>query len=181
MNRFLRLLLLLRHALPAPRVGLRGVVLAALLASPGLANALCVAVCSCNASVGTVVFSPYNPFNAGHDDSAGTISVNCSGVVGLLVPYTLSFSSGGSGTYSPRRLSSGGNRLNYNLYTAPTYATVIGDGTGGTATLSGNILLNALGIGPSDTWTLYGRIPAGQTTAVPGGYTDTLVVTLTYY
>jgi spore coat protein U-like protein len=73
-----------------------------------------------------------------------------------------------------RRLTSGANTLNYSLYTSGTYGTVWGDGTSGTAAVSGT------GSGASQTFTVYGRIPSGQTSVPTGVYTDTVSVTVTY-
>jgi spore coat protein U-like protein len=70
--------------------------------------------------------------------------------------------------------SSGGSTLNYNLFTTGAHAVVWGDGTSSTATL-GNT-----GNGAAQTLTIYGRIPAGQTTVPAGSYADTVAVTITY-
>ena len=70
----------------------------------------------------------------------------------------------------------GANMLDYNIYTTPGFTSVWGDGSGGTLTQSFNGSLLSLG---STTFTGYGRVPAGQY-VVPGGYNDTLTVTVTF-
>lgn len=55
-----------------------------------------------------------------------------------------------------------------------------GDIARGTA-VSGSIQLSVLGSAAPVTHTVYGRIPSGQTTTVPGAYADTITVTVTYY
>jgi spore coat protein U-like protein len=43
------------------------------------------------------------------------------------------------------------------------------------------VLLNALGTSTPQDYTVYGRIPGPQTSVAPGAYSDSLVVTLTYF
>lgn len=146
----------------------------------GAAQALCLGpVCSCSVSTTPVAFGSHNPLG-GATDSTGSVRVNCSGVAGLLIPYSISLSTGGAGGYGPRRMGSGANTLAYNLYSDPTRSSVWGDGSGGSAKLSSSVLLDVLGLSPLQTHTVYGRIPAGQTAAVPGSYADTITVTITY-
>ena len=52
---------------------------------------------------------------------------------------------------------SGGNLLNYNLYTSAARTTVWGDGTASTATIGGT------GTGTAQSVTVYGRVSSGQT------------------
>lgn len=155
-------------------------VLAGLLACAFPARALCVAVCSCNATVTNVVFSPYQPLANANVDSTGTVRVSCGGLLGLLIPATLSLSVGTGTGYTARALASGSARLAYNLYDSSSFTTIVGDGTGGSSTLSGGVLISALGVVTPQVWTLYGRIPGGQLTALPGSYADTVLVTVTY-
>ena len=156
-------------------------LLPALLAMHGEANALCVLSCSCNTVVSNVVFGSYNPLSSGNVDSTGSVKVSCGGTAGLLVAYTVSVNGGSSGNVGSRAMLSGANKLTYNLYTSAGYSTLLGDSTASSTTLTGNILLDALGIGVAQTWTVYGRIDGGQKTAVPGAYADTVTVTLTYF
>lgn len=144
------------------------------------AHALCVSgLCSCTMSTTGVAFGSYNPLTASNIDTVGSVTVKCGGVAGLLIPYTVDIGTG-AGTYAQRQMSSGGNRLNYNLYLDSTRSTVWGDGTGGSGHVSSGVTLDVLGLSPGNVHTVYGRLPALQTTAVPGGYTDTITVTVTY-
>ena len=155
-------------------------VAAAMLCMPFAANALCVGSCSCNTTITNVVFAPYNPLSGSNDDSTGQISVNCTGLVALAIGYTVTVGTGSSNSFSARQMVAGTNKLVYNLYTSVAYAQVLGDGTSGTGTLSGTITLSVLGVGTAQAFPIYGRIPSGQTSVVPGTFADTLVVTLTY-
>ena len=71
----------------------------------------------------------------------------------------------------PRKMTSGANILNYNLYTNAARTTVRGDGSGGTSTQATN--------GTNVTRTVYGRIPALQNAFV-GSYSDAIIVTIVY-
>ena len=138
------------------------------------------AIITCTTSASTVVFGTYNPFSATATDSAGNVQVQChrSGS-GSFISYIISLSKGGSGTYTPRYMFHlVVNHLNYNLYTTTARVTIWGDGTSGTSKIS-----DSYSISGNETETRnyipYGRIPALQN-IVPGTYTDTITVTVTY-
>lgn len=153
-----------------------------LFAWAGPAQALCVAgLCSCNVTTTNVAFGTYNPFAYGNTDSTGSIKVNCGGVAGLLIPFNIAISAGGSGSYANRQLSSGAHKLAYNLYTDPSHTTLWGDGSAASQLINGGLLLDVLGLSPGQSFWIYGRIPGRQLTAVPGSYSDTINVTLTYF
>ena len=80
--------------------------------------------------------------------------------------------SGGGGSFNPRRLTSGGNGLNYNMYLDPSRTQVFGDGSAGTSKVAGSCAATCI-------VTIYGRIFGGQ--SVPGGsYQDSILVTLEF-
>ncbi|WP_165838763.1 Csu type fimbrial protein [Roseicella frigidaeris] len=116
-----------------------------------------------------MVFGNYAPTAA--SDAQADLTVTCTPGT----TYTLSLDKGlGSGaTLAQRAMSFLTNSLTYSLYTTAARSVVWGDGTGGTATVTGTgtILPQLI--------TVYGRIPASQNTA-PGIYTDVVTVTLTY-
>lgn len=147
--------------------GLAGLLMAAALhAAP-----------SCTISSTAVNFGNYNPLNVASVTGTGTLSFQCQpGITGGGISYTISLSSG-SGTYVQRTLTSGGNVLNYNLYTDSTLTTVWGDGSAGTATVVTAISKAQALAGVTNT--VYGNIPAQQD-VIPGSYTDTITVTVTF-
>ena len=51
----------------------------------------------------------------------------------------------------------------------------------GTQSVNGSFTLDVLGSAPTQTQWVYGRVPGSQTSTVPGSYTDTIGVTLTYF
>lgn len=145
------------------------------------ASALCLPIaCTCSVAVTPVSFGSFNPLLAGTHDANGNVAVTCGGVVGLLIPYSIKLSKGGGASYTTRRMASGTHYLSYNMYT-DNYVTIWGDSTGGSGTKAGNIALDLLGLAPAQNHTIYGRVASGQTTAVPGLYSDTITVTVTYF
>jgi len=139
------------------------------------------AAVSCTASSTSTAFGIYNPLSATPTFANGTVQVTCTLLSGgsTTVNLVSSYSTGASGTYATRKMLSGANVLNYNLYFDAAYTSVRGNGTGGSAT--GGATLNLTPTNPTGTasGTIYGRIPAGQDVAA-GSYTDTIVVTITY-
>ena len=120
----------------------------------------------CSVAVVGVTFGNYDVFSSQDTDVAGTITVSCQSAS----TYSISLSPG-VGSLVARRMTNGVNQLAYNLFTDPQRLTIWGDGSAGTTTV------NATGTGAS--YTVFGRIPAGQNAYV-GSYSDTIIVTVTY-
>ena len=154
---------------------MKRLLLAMLLAAAGLDAH---AQTSCSVSPSAVSFGVYNPFTTTALDSTANVQVTCSlaGVVAVLVNYTIQLNGGGSG-FSPRKMQSGANALNYNLYTDSAHTIIWGDGTGGTATVADSYIVSLTpGV---RTYTVYGRTVASQNVP-PGSYADTITVTVNY-
>ena len=120
-----------------------------------------------------VAFPSYNPVNTAPTDGQGNVGV--AATAGL--PYTIALGGGLAAAPPQRRLQSGVNMLNYNLYLDSTRTSVWGEGTlgfpGGTRAGSGT------GTATTINHPVFGRIPSGQ--GVPAGsYSDTVVVTVTF-
>ena len=122
----------------------------------------------------TLIFGNY--LAASQSTANHTVTISCGLGLDLLPSFTVALSAGSSASFAPRRMAFGANMLDYNIYTTPGFTSVWGDGSGGTLTQSFNGSLLSLG---STTFTGYGRVPAGQY-VVPGGYNDTLTVTVTF-
>ena len=118
-------------------------------------------------------FGNYNAASPSATTANATVTVSCVDNGRELPSFTVALSTGGSGTYAPRRLSSGANTLNYNIFTTGAYTSVWGNGAGGSVIVSDTGGVNSL------SFTAYGRIPAGQYVAA-GSYADTITVTVTY-
>lgn len=134
--------------------------LLALLMLPGAAMA------ECSVNVIGLSFGGYDPFSVTDTDITGSVLVTCDTDTSVQVSL-----SPGSGPFTARKLKSGMNALLYNLYTDPSHVSVWGDGSPGTGLVSFS--------GTAGSYTVYGRIPAGQNVPV-GTYGDTITVTLTF-
>ena len=159
----------------------RKIAFAALLLLP-LANAANAATATSTFSVQMTVTSScvinsastLNFGNAGvlvaNVDNTSTLQVQCTNTT----PYNIGLNAGtGSGaTVAVRKMTGGSSTINYSLYSDSGRTTVWGN-TVGTNTVAGT------GNGASQSYTVYGRVPA-QTTPAAATYTDTITVTVTY-
>jgi spore coat protein U-like protein len=140
---------------------------------------------TCTVATLPVSFGSYNALSGSALTSTGTVSLTCTGItlLGLTsinVDYTINLSTGGAGSYSPRKMSLLSNRLNYNLFRDVAYAQIWGDGTGGSFTVTGGIHQSGLLVSSvTVNIPVYGRIPASQN--IPAGaYNDVITVTVNY-
>ena len=103
-------------------------------------------------------------------DTTSTLAVQCTNTT----PYNIGLDAGtGTGaTVAVRKMTNGSKTINYSLYSTSARSTVWGN-TVGTDTVS------ATGNGASQSYTVYGRVPA-QATPAAAAYTDTITVTVTY-
>lgn len=157
-----------------PKFGL----IAILLLLPSAADAD-----TCTVSASGVAFGSYSIFSTAPTNSTGTVTLTCKGNSRTSTPFSIALNAGlyGGGSFSNRRMISGTSYLAYQLYVNAGHSQVWGDGTGGTSTVSGTCTDNAATKARqcSVTSTVYGQIPALQT-PVPGSYSDTVTVTVTY-
>lgn len=142
---------------------------------------------SCEVSAtATAGFGVYDTLSNSNNDSAGgSVRFTCYSLVSLVggtITFTIKLNNGLWGVFPQRAMSSGGNKLNYNLYTSSARTTIWGDGTSGTGVKDGSFYYPALiglGVKREETHYFYGRIPANQN--VPAGeYRDTVGVTVLY-
>ncbi len=117
-----------------------------------------------------VNFGVYQPFSAIPVDSNGDISIRCH----FVGPYSIAINAPIAGTFAGRHLSRSGSQLSYQLYTDATRRIVWGDGTGGSAAVSGFCAGSC-----NNDHAVYGRIPPRQS-VIPGTYMDTIVVTVIF-
>lgn len=136
---------------------------------------------SCTITSPTLNFGSYDPLLATNDDSTAVVQVSCTRTVfpTEAVNYSLTSSIGNGPTYAARRMLSGPEILNYNVYRNAARSQIWGNGTGGSFTITGSFTLNNGNPSRNRNHTLYGRIPPLQNAAA-GTYSDTLVMTLTF-
>jgi len=106
-------------------------------------------------------------------DATSTMSVTCTATTAYTIALDAGLNAAGATNFSARAIKFGANTIGYQVYTAAGRTTVWGDGTASTSTVGGT------GNGLLQTLTVYGRLPA-LSGAVPGIYTDTVTITITY-
>jgi spore coat protein U-like protein len=137
-----------------------------------------------------LAFGAYRPLPLGAESaspavlSTATLKVGCNAILApltCLVPllhthYTVTLGAGGSGNAASRRMSgsNGGPGLNYQLHSDAARLLPWGDGVNG-AGLNG--LIVGCGIA---SHVIYGRVPGNQRTVRPGGFSDSVVVTVSF-
>lgn len=140
------------------------------------ARAEACTLCSCTTSTSSLAFGTYSPVSASPTDASALVSIDCTGVVSLFGVVEVRASAGSSGSALNRTMARSGSTLRYNLYANSARTLILGDGSGGTSTLTSS--LNGL-LFFSTTVPVYGRIPAQQWVQ-SGTYSDTVVITVTY-
>ncbi|MFZ9405994.1 MAG: spore coat U domain-containing protein [Burkholderiaceae bacterium] len=115
-------------------------------------------------------FPDYRASEASPTDASTQFSVRCT----MGTPVNIGLDKGVIGAAeSSRQLANGSSRLSYNLYTSAARTTVWDNA-------STRISASGQGLGTDMSFTVYGRIPAGQYGAAPGAYTDTITVVVSY-
>jgi spore coat protein U-like protein len=122
---------------------------------------------SCTVASTGLAFGSYDFLSPAPLDSAATIGWSCD----VPVSIDIALGKGAAQGFSPRRLTSGVNGADYNLYLDVARGVVWGDGTAGTSTWSGS--------GSGASVPVYGRVPARQTLPA-GSYADTILVTISF-
>jgi len=123
----------------------------------------------CNVSASALDFGSTVNLTAIVNQSS-TIQAQCTNTT----PYNIGLNAGtGAGaTVATRKMTSGGNTINYSLYRDAARSQVWG------TTISTNAV-SATGTGSTQNHAVYGRVPV-QTTPNPATYSDTINVTVTY-
>lgn len=132
-------------------------------------------ISSCTISGSTLNFgASIDPVNtAAPVDGASTLTIRCSNTTPYTITLDAGANAGGAANFAARSMISGVNKLGYQLYTDVGRTSVWGDGTASSTTATGT------GTGVTQTRSVYGRLPS-ISTAIPGGYTDTVTVVITY-
>lgn len=129
---------------------------------------------ACNVSGSTLAFgSAINPIGTVPVDATATLTIECTAATPFSVALSAGTNAGGITNFSQRKLKNGSYTLGYQLYVDAGRTSVWGDGTNSSTTYGGN------GTGGVLSVTIYGRLPT-LTGTVPGTYTDTVTVTVTY-
>lgn len=155
------------------------------------ATSSCSGTTTVTVSGSGVAFGNYDVMNAAATPGTGTVTVSSTCNFNFSASYTLDYaialSTGSSGSFTPRSMTSGTSALQYNLYTTAALSTIWGDGTGGTQTVSESLtgscqlvfFFYTCNTAVSQNYTAYGNIPAMQN-IVAGSYTDSITVTVSF-
>ena len=127
---------------------------------------------NCTVSTSAIAFGSVDSTSATNVDASGGLSITCTN--GSAWTAAAGVGGGSGASFTNRKMTSGANLLNYNIYTSAARTTVWGDGTGSSATIGGT------GTGSAPAVTVYGRVSGGQTTVPVGSYADTVAVTVSY-
>lgn len=127
---------------------------------------------NCVVSTSALAFGNVNTISGTNVNGTGGLTITCAN--GTPWSAAAGVGAGSGASYTNRRMTSGANLLNYNIYTTVARTTVWGNGTGGTAAIAGT------GSGVAQAVTVYGRVASGQTGVPAGAYADTVAVTVTY-
>jgi len=133
---------------------------------------------SCSVSATALAFGTYTPSQGTATDALATVSIVCNPNLDLGITFTVRLSTGGSGSYAGRAMTSAGGTLQYQVYQDPARTQVWGDGSAGTATNGGSFAALPF-FTLNQSYTAYGRITSRQNVGA-GVFTDTLIVTVTY-
>lgn len=130
-------------------------------------------VAACTLATNPLSFGTVNVLTA-NVDSTTSLGLNCTNGA----PWTLRMNGGTvANSVTARRMGLGGvapGVINYQLRHTSAAGPLWGDGTAGTAVLTGT------GSGSSQTVTVYGRIPGGQPPPPVGTYSDVVTVSVEY-
>ena len=129
---------------------------------------------NCVVSTTPLAFGDIDVTGGSPVDGTGGLSVTCTSGAGWTA--TADAGSGTGADLATRKMANGANLLNYVLYTDSARTTVWGDGT----TVGAEGTFTGTGTGSAQASTIYGTIPASQTSLPAGAYTDTVTVTVTY-
>ena len=158
----------------------RAIAIALLLAAGHAAAAI-----TCTPTNNTIVFGNYDPLGGAVLDGTGSFQITCVDVGGPGGGTTLNWFAAASGATRQMAPPSGTDRLNYQLYTNSGRTTVWGDGTGGTARLTGTLFVGRNSSATTAPISYFGRITGSQdvSAASPGPasttYSQSLTITVT--
>jgi spore coat protein U-like protein len=109
-------------------------------------------------------------------NGATTVSVTCTNGS----PYSIGMDNGANVSGSQRRMASGANFLNYNLYTdAARLNAWTTAASNSTCTTTSSCFLGT-GSGSAQSVNIYGTVPSVGTAPPTGVYTDTVTMTITF-
>lgn len=126
----------------------------------------------CTITFNDINHGPVTSLAANNDAASVGDNITCS----FSDTYSIALDVGnGGGDYTTRTLANGADTLDFNLY-SDSYATVWGDGSNGSAVVTGT----STGGNVADPLTVYSRVFGAQTNKPEGTYNSTITATATF-
>jgi spore coat protein U-like protein len=131
------------------------------------------AAVSCSLSATNVDFGEFQGLAA---TAAGALVLSCFG--SGQTDYVITLTTGAAGTYNPRTMTSGTDRVAYNLFSESSLSSIWGNGVAGTVVVTGSVNNQSDHL-VTTSIPIYARIPP-QPLPTPANYADTITANLTY-
>ena len=135
-----------------------------------------IASCTINAATLDFGSSAGTSLLAAAIDASTTASITCTNGT----PYAIGMDNGANASGPQRRMKSGANYLNYNLYVDTGRTNAWTTSASSTTCTAANGCYLGTGDGLAQPISIYGRVPATVIAPSPGTYTDTVTMTITY-
>jgi spore coat protein U-like protein len=163
------------------------VILAACLSVPQVARAgtatanlnvsiTITASCTINAATLTFPSTPGTSLTSTAVTGSSSVTVNCTNTS----PYSIGMGQGSNYSAGSNRMANGTNYLPYGLYVDAAYTHPWTTGASNSTCTTANDCYLATGNGSAQSIPIYGQVPVTATAPVPGTYTDTVTMTITY-
>jgi spore coat protein U-like protein len=133
---------------------------------------------SCTINAATLDFgsNPGTTLVATNIDASTTVSVTCTSGS----PYSIGMDNGANVSGTQRRMKTGANFLNYNLYVDAGRTNAWTTAASNSTCTTANSCALGTGNGSAQSVSIYGRVPSIGTAPPTGAYSDTVVMTITY-
>lgn len=105
-----------------------------------------------------------------------TVSVTCTNGS----PYSIGMDNGAHASGAQRRLNTGANFINYNLYTDAARLNAWTTASSSTTCTTSNSCVTGTGNGSAQSTTIYGTVPIPGSAPAAGSYSDSVTMTVTY-
>lgn len=112
--------------------------------------------------------------------AAVTASTTVSATCTTGTPYSIGMNNGVNASGAQRRMLSGSDYLNYDLFTDAAMNNPWTTAASAAACTSANSCALGTGNGTAQSISIYGRIPQQAAARAPGSYADTVTMTITY-
>ena len=134
------------------------------------------ASCTINAATLTFPSTPGTSLTSTAVTASSAVTVNCTNTS----PYSIGMGQGANYSAGSNRMANGGNYLPYGLYVDSGYTHPWTTGASNTTCTTVNDCYLGTGSGSAQSVPIYGQVPTTGTAPVPGTYSDTVTMTITY-